>query len=1214
MSFSRLFGIDVDSKGGVLGLTQFAAAATAADTATGGVVGRTGLLKGMMGPLAGAIAIATAGVVLGTKAFVEYETALAEVNTLLSESQSIAEYSDEIRRLAVEFGSPAFEQAGAAYQIISAGARDAAEATSILTAANKLAVGGVTDINTAADGLTTILNAYNLEASSAGAVSDILFSTMKSGKTTIGELSSSLGQIVPTAAQLGVSLPEVTAAVGALTTNGVATTEAVTQINAALTAMLKVTPDAALAAKEMGLEFSASRLESVGFAQVMDEVAVAVDGDAEALARLFPRSEALRAVLALTGGTASKFTEILEANQNAAGQTEAAYEKMSATTAQNFGRLTAKFDEFALTIGEDVNPLVNDLIDLGETLVDTLSTIYDGWEQLFELLGQGSPLDDVNQDLEDIIGIMGLLGNVMSDTELISVALLRGMMLGWLDVEYTISVVLASLASGTDKAFAEMAAYVKVFLVQVADALDSLPDVFNVTGDSMRTFANGMKTTIDVADAFDVVMGELNKSYDASRTKIIAETDAQADNIIAMKTSASVQSVLKTKVEETTAEVVKLESAEREAAKATKGYNDLLVQQWEELDKLELITVEATRTLYGLDDASQAIQQSLVEYQDSADKANAILERSVELYQEGKISLEDLNVITEKYAEVNEEVTSVVGELWERTTDSMYGHVEDFLFNGLEGFEDFKDSVEDVFKRLLASLASQWLTSGLTTLFASLAGNNGFDTSGFSFSNAFGDGGNPGGTADPISTILGIIKGGSGEGGGGDPVGSLVGGTAGTVSTISGALGGPTITSIATSIGGSIATALGLQVAASIPTATLGAAGIVQTAGFGAQAISSTIAANTAASFTTPTIAAAAGGGAGFGATLAAAAPYIAAALAVAALLSGNSRSYEEILTEDYLPDMFGAKPGSAIGADGGVGFAGGGNSAVLGANFGIEGTGITTQQLADGGENGNGGFFFGAQQNLDEFEEALRAAGIQSIENVNGSLRVLDRDKSVEDIKEVWQTYADGLDEAVTHNAVFQTAWQNDLIDPANLLFENMSVGFGQSAFEARESLLEIDKSFDSMRDNGMSATDNLFAAISEHYNIAIDDAERFVSKSGVATDKWVNNFTEASGANLEALLEFNEDGLTAFEEAMESASGLSVTHLDSIGEGFRELGEISIAEGLRIQQALISSVGSNASVGQGTTLSLTGINDLVNEVKRSNDLTSTVVRERRS
>jgi len=270
------------------------------------------------------------------------------------------------------------------------------------------------------------------------------------------------------------------------------------------------------------------------------------------------------------------------------------------------------------------------------------------------------------------------------------------------------------------------------------------------------------------------------------------------------------------------------------------------------------------------------------------------------------------------------------------------------------------------------------------------------------------------------------------------------------------------------------------------------------------------------------------------------------AAMAVLTLAGmGGARDYDQILQEDYLPDLFGVQKGSAAGN----------NTGVFGSDFGVRGSGLNAQFLANGGANGNGGFFTGAQSSLDGFEEALRAAGFESLNSDFGTLRVLDKDKTVEDIMEVWQTYRDGLDEAVSYGEVFETAVQNGLVKPSNLFFENFSTGFGQSYFDARDSLGLIDARFDELSENGMASTDALFQSISEHYGIALEDAKYFVEQSGVSIDQWTNNFSTASDENLQKLFDFNDDGITSFESTMGAIGEIGELTVGGIADRFGDL-----------------------------------------------------------
>ena len=84
------------------------------------------------------------------------------------------------------------------------------------------------------------------------------------GKTTFGELASSMGQVTPIANSLNVSTNELLSSIAVLTKNGIATSQSVTGLKAAYSNILKPTSDAQKTAKSLGLEFNAAHLKSVG--------------------------------------------------------------------------------------------------------------------------------------------------------------------------------------------------------------------------------------------------------------------------------------------------------------------------------------------------------------------------------------------------------------------------------------------------------------------------------------------------------------------------------------------------------------------------------------------------------------------------------------------------------------------------------------------------------------------------------------------------------------------------------------------------------------------------------------------------------------------------------------------------------------------------------------------------------------------------------------
>ena len=309
----------------------------------------------------------------------EFSAAMAEVNTLLSGNSEMPRLTQEAKNLAAQFGGSPTQQAQAFYQAISAGAGNAEQATALLTAANKLAIGGVTDVTTAVDGLTSITNAYGIETSEASRVSDALFVAMRAGKTTVGELSGSIGKVAATAATAGLSFEETLGSISALTTQGIATAEAVTGLKATLSNVLKPSKAASDAAKELGIDFSLAGLQSKGLSGFLDELVTATGGSEAKLLDLFGSTEALNTVFALTGGAAETFNGIMVDMANSAGQTDTAFNKVSNTMSQKLDVLKGKFAVTGVELG-------NFVVAASEPFVDALNANYDDYIGYFKNL------------------------------------------------------------------------------------------------------------------------------------------------------------------------------------------------------------------------------------------------------------------------------------------------------------------------------------------------------------------------------------------------------------------------------------------------------------------------------------------------------------------------------------------------------------------------------------------------------------------------------------------------------------------------------------------------------------------------------------------------------------------------------------------------------------------------------------------------------------
>lgn len=286
----------------------------------------------------------------------QFNKAMTEVSTISKEvTENMADYKKQVAGLTAEIPIGATEAAKALYQIVSAG-QQGANAMKVLEVSAKAAVGGVTETATAADTITTLLNAYHLSASEAESISDKLFTTVRLGKTTMTELGASIAQAAPTAAAYGVSMNELLGAVATLTKQGVPTAIAMTQINAAITEAVNVLGDSAF--------------EGRTFAEALGEIRDSADGSMTALKGSITNIRALKGALGLTGDAASTAKSDLEAMANATGAAESAFQKMNNTAGASAERLKSHFQAAIM-------PIASTTKSVSKFITDSLNKAFD---------------------------------------------------------------------------------------------------------------------------------------------------------------------------------------------------------------------------------------------------------------------------------------------------------------------------------------------------------------------------------------------------------------------------------------------------------------------------------------------------------------------------------------------------------------------------------------------------------------------------------------------------------------------------------------------------------------------------------------------------------------------------------------------------------------------------------------------------------------------
>lgn len=424
-------------------------------------------------------AAATGALTVVTKTSSDFQNGMAKMSTLFDTSKvSVQKLSKEFLNLSNETGKGATELTEAGYQALSASVPVEKLGSFIRTSANMAKV-GFTDTATSVDLLSTAVNAYGLEADQADNIANKLVNTQNLGKTSVNELASSMGKVIPTAAGMNVNLDQLCTMYTLMTKQGIATAESTTYMNSMLNELGDSGTDVGGILKEKtGKSFQELMKDGMSVGDALKLVKQSSDETGTAFNELWGSQEAGKAAMALLNDSAGDFNETMGSMANVTDLVSQGLEKMDTPSAK---------------VSKSLNRIKNSGIELGAVLLTTVTPYIELFSQkVIELTNKFNAMPDSQKKV-----ILVLLAIVAAVTP---VLLVVGKAITAFGQVYSVA---GKLVTGLGKLWGVFAANPVLIVVAVLAAIVAAFIHLWNTSESFRNFWinlwNGITSTLSSA-------------------------------------------------------------------------------------------------------------------------------------------------------------------------------------------------------------------------------------------------------------------------------------------------------------------------------------------------------------------------------------------------------------------------------------------------------------------------------------------------------------------------------------------------------------------------------------------------------------------------------------------------------------------------------------------------------------------------------------------
>ena len=316
---------------------------------------------------------------IGAKMAGDFQSSMSNVSTLIdTNTESLDEMGKSVLNISKRTPVAISDLTNALYNIRSAGI-DAENQFKVLEKSAQLGIAGLGSTDEAVDLVTSSINAWQLSGAKAEKTYDLIFRTVKTGKTTISGIAQGFGAVAGTVAAAGIELDDYLASVAALTTTGQPAAQAHTQIKAAISGMTRESKESRKVLTQLGAKnFKDLIQKSGGMVGAFKRITNAVKGNDAMILQLFGSTEAYNAVVGLCTKQNKAYTDTLKGMQDGTNAVDEAFMKQAGTMNNAIQTLKNTSSKIGIEFGNGLLPVITGITKGLKNLSDIIDNVPQG--------------------------------------------------------------------------------------------------------------------------------------------------------------------------------------------------------------------------------------------------------------------------------------------------------------------------------------------------------------------------------------------------------------------------------------------------------------------------------------------------------------------------------------------------------------------------------------------------------------------------------------------------------------------------------------------------------------------------------------------------------------------------------------------------------------------------------------------------------------------